>query len=218
MSLRDDLVHAIAAARDRAAASGALAIPAEAALPIIGMERPANPDHGDWASNAAMQLAPAARMAPMRIAQAIVDHLERPAAIASVEVAPPGFLNLRLDPGWVAGQVGPILEAGSAYGRTTAASPRRINVEFVSANPTGPLHVGNARTACTESILFTHRGLSGPAVLQISSYWQPGEAVQVNLFPDALPDFELTGEITEIGRAYTQQGGDILYTVRIRVN
>ena len=147
MSLRDDLVHAIATARDRAIAAGALSIPGEAALPGIGMERPANPDHGDWASNVAMQLAPAARMAPMRIAQAIVDHLERPAAITSVELAPPGFLNLRLDPAWVAGQVGPILDAGAGYGRRTLATPRRVNVEFVSANPTGPLHVGNASGA-----------------------------------------------------------------------
>jgi arginyl-tRNA synthetase len=153
MSLRDDLVHAIATARDRAIASGALAVPPETALPVIGMERPANPDHGDWASNVAMQLAPAARTAPMRIAQAIVDHLERPASIASVEVAQPGFLNLRMDAAWVAAQVGPILEAGAGYGRTTAEAPRRINVEFVSANPTGPLHVGNARGAFVGDVL-----------------------------------------------------------------
>ncbi|MGZ8563004.1 MAG: arginine--tRNA ligase, partial [Candidatus Limnocylindria bacterium] len=96
MSLRDDLGHAIAAARDRAIASGAFTIPVDTTLPAIGIERPANPDHGDWASNVAMQLAPVARLAPMRVAQAIVDHLQRPAAIASAEVAPPGFLNLRL--------------------------------------------------------------------------------------------------------------------------
>jgi arginyl-tRNA synthetase len=153
MSLRDDLVHAIATARDRAIASGAIAVPADVTLPSIGMERPANPDHGDWASNVAMQLAPTARTAPMRIAQTIVDHLERPASIASVEVAPPGFLNLRLDPAWVAAQVGAILEAGAGYGHTTAESPRRINVEFVSANPTGPLHVGNARGAFVGDVL-----------------------------------------------------------------
>jgi len=153
MSLRDDLVHAIAEARDRAIAAGTLAIPADTALPAIGMERPANPDHGDWASNAAMQLAPAARMAPMRIAQALVDRLDRPASIGSIEIAPPGFLNLRLDPAWVTAQVGPILEAGATYGRSTAGTPRRINVEFVSANPTGPLHVGNARGAFVGDVL-----------------------------------------------------------------
>ena len=153
MSLREDLVHAIAAARDLAIAAGAFTLPAETPPPAIGMERPANVDHGDWASNAAMQLAPAARMAPMRIAQAIADHLEPHPAIASVEVAPPGFLNLRLESGWVAAQVGPILEAGASYGRATAEAPRRINVEFVSANPTGPLHVGNARGAFVGDVL-----------------------------------------------------------------
>src|SRR5688572_13459406 len=98
MSLRADLSRALASARDRAIAAGDLAVPAGSALPEIGLERPANPDHGDWASNIAMQLAPVARAAPMRIAESIVAHLERPPSVASVAVAAPGFLNLRLDP------------------------------------------------------------------------------------------------------------------------
>ncbi|HVM25631.1 MAG TPA: arginine--tRNA ligase [Candidatus Limnocylindrales bacterium] len=153
MSLRTDLTRALAAARDRAAAAGAFNLPADAPLPPIGLERPANPDHGDWASNAAMQLAPVARTAPMRIAEAVVDHLERPPSIADVTIAAPGFLNFRLDPAWVAAQVGPILDAGPTYGRSSATEPRRINVEFVSANPTGPLHVGNARGAFVGDVL-----------------------------------------------------------------
>jgi arginyl-tRNA synthetase len=153
MSLRAELVHAIASARDRAIASGALTIGDGQALPAIGIERPANPDHGDWASNAAMQLAPVVRSAPMRIAEVLVAHFEAPPSVASVEIAAPGFLNFRLDPAWVAAQVGPILDAGSAYGRATNPDPRRINVEFVSANPTGPLHVGNARGAFVGDVL-----------------------------------------------------------------
>ncbi len=153
MSLRTDLTRAIAAARDRAAAAGDLAIPIGAPQPAIGIERPANPDHGDWASNAAMQLAPVARAAPMRIADAIVRHFEPPAAVGSVEVAPPGFLNFRLDAAWVAAQVGPILDAGADYGRGGTDAPKRIDVEFVSANPTGPLHVGNARGAFVGDVL-----------------------------------------------------------------
>jgi arginyl-tRNA synthetase len=180
MSLREDLVHAIAAARDRAIASGTLAVPPDAALPAIGLERPANPDHGDWASNVAMQLAPAARMAPMRIAQAIVEHLERPDSIASVEVAPPGFLNLRLDPAWVAAQVGPVLDAGAEYGRRTAESPRRINVEFVSANPTGPLHVGNARGAFVGDVLSRVLAAAGHEVAR-EYYFNDFGAQVVNL-------------------------------------
>jgi arginyl-tRNA synthetase len=153
MSLRADLTRAIADARDRAIGAGALTIPAGAELPAIGLERPAKPEHGDWASNAAMQLAPVARSAPMRIAETIVTHLERPPSIAGIDIAAPGFLNLRLDPGWVAAQVGPIREAGSAYGRASVTDSRHINVEFVSANPTGPLHVGNARGAFVGDVL-----------------------------------------------------------------
>ncbi|HEX7173089.1 MAG TPA: arginine--tRNA ligase [Candidatus Limnocylindria bacterium] len=153
MTVRAALTRAIAEARDRAISSGALSIRAGAQLPAIGLERPSHPEHGDWASNAAMQLAPIARLAPLRIAEALVAHLERPPSIASIEIAAPGFLNIRLDPQWVAAQVGPILDAGAGYGRATAADPRRINVEFVSANPTGPLHVGNARGAFVGDVL-----------------------------------------------------------------
>ncbi len=153
MSLRSEITAAIADARDRATAAGDLAIPADAEVPEIGLERPANPDHGDLASNAAMQLAPVARAAPMRIAERLVEHFRAPPSIAEVAVAAPGFLNLRLDPGWIASQVGPIREAGPAYGRTTLAEPPSINVEFVSANPTGPLTVGNARGAFVGDVL-----------------------------------------------------------------
>src|SRR5688572_25393774 len=142
MSVRTEITRAIADARDRAAASGALAIDNGAPTPAVGLERPANPDHGDWASNAAMQLAPVARAAPLQIAEALLEHFEPPPSVAEVSVAPPGFLNFRLDPAWIAAQVGPILDAGESYGHGTASEPKRINVEFVSANPTGPLTVG----------------------------------------------------------------------------
>jgi arginyl-tRNA synthetase len=153
MSLRTEITRAIADARDRAVASGALAVREDAALPPIGLERPANPEHGDWASNAAMQLAPVARAAPIRIAETLLEHFEPPASIAEVSVAAPGFLNFRLDRQWVAGQVGPIRDAGEAYGHGTVSDPKRINVEFVSANPTGPLTVGNARGAFVGDVL-----------------------------------------------------------------
>jgi len=153
MSLRSDLVHAIASARDRARVGGALDIPDDADLPEIGLERPANPEHGDWASNVAMQLAPLARMAPMRIAQAIIDNFQAPPIVAEISVAAPGFLNIRLDPSAVASRIAAILEAGPAFGREAQPDATRINVEFVSANPTGPLHVGNARGAFVGDVL-----------------------------------------------------------------
>ena len=153
MTLRSQVTRAIADARDRAIESGALAIPDDASLPAIGLERPANPDHGDWASNAAMQLAPVARSSPLRIAETLLEHFEPPPSIAEASVAPPGFLNFRLDPAWVAAQIGPILEAGPSFGHTTAQEPHNVNIEFVSANPTGPLHVGNARGAFVGDVL-----------------------------------------------------------------
>ena len=153
MSLRSEISRALADARDRAVTSGALAIADDAPLPAIGLERPANPEHGDWASNVAMQLAPVARSAPLRIAETLLEHFEPPASVAKVAVAAPGFLNFHLDPSWVAAQVGPIRDAGETYGRGAAGEPMRINVEFLSANPTGPLHVGNARGAFVGDVL-----------------------------------------------------------------
>jgi arginyl-tRNA synthetase len=164
MTVRADLARAIAAARDHAVADGQLSLPDGAALPAIGIERPAKPEHGDWASNAAMQLAPVARNAPMRIAEALLASFEAPPSIAEASVAPPGFLNFRLDPGWVGAQVGPIRDAGAAYGRHALEEPRRINVEFVSANPTGPLHVGNARGAFVGDVLSRVLAAAGHTV------------------------------------------------------
>jgi len=153
MSLRAALIGAIADARDRAIAAGAVTPAVDGALPEIGVEQPANPEHGDWASNAAMQLAPVLRAPPMRIAEAIRDHFDPPAAVAEVAVAAPGFLNFRLDPRWLGAQVAAIRAAGPTYGHGSVAAARRINVEFVSANPTGPLHVGNARGAFVGDVL-----------------------------------------------------------------
>src|SRR5918998_4298374 len=112
MSVRGDLIRAIAEARDVAIQAEEIAVPPEIQLPTIGMERPGNPEHGDWASNVAMQLAPVARAAPLRIAETIAAHLGRPPSVADVSVAPPGYLNLRLDPAWVASQVETVRDAG----------------------------------------------------------------------------------------------------------
>src|SRR5919109_1721079 len=163
MSIRSELERAIDDARRRALTS--IAPDADhSSMPAVRVEHPANPQHGDFASNAAMQLAPIARTAPMRIAEAIRNELVLAAGVATVEVAPPGFVNLRLEPAWVAGQLGEILEAGEAYGRVRAADPRAINVEFVSANPTGPLHVGNARGAFVGDVLSRVLEAAGHAV------------------------------------------------------
>jgi len=146
----------------RAIASGALPAAAAGAgsaeLQPVEIERPAKPEHGDLATSLAMKLARPYRMAPLRIAEAIAAELAAEAGtagspIASVEVAPPGFLNMRLADGALEELVAGVLANPGAWGRARAARPRRVNVEFVSANPTGPLHIGNARGAFVGDLL-----------------------------------------------------------------
>jgi len=124
----------------------------------VTIERPADPSFGDFASNIAMKLAKPYKRAPMEIARAIAAHVVTTAAdpaspIAAVDVAPPGFLNLRLADGHLAAVAVRILREPSTWGHVVAAHPEHVNVEFVSANPTGPLHIGNARGAFTGDLL-----------------------------------------------------------------
>jgi len=145
VTIRDALRSAVEAARDRAVAAGELVLPEGAALPEPSVERPALAEHGDYATNAAMQLAPLARSSPLAIAETLVRHLEPPTGVGAATVERPGFINWRLDPEWVAAQVATVLSAGAEWGRSDGLAGERINVEFISANPTGPLHIGNGR-------------------------------------------------------------------------
>jgi len=141
---------------DAVAAGRLPALDDAGAAPAVEIERPANPAFGDFATNLAMKLARPLRRAPMEIAEALVASLrEGPAKslIASAEVARPGFLNLRVTDDAIADVVAGTLAAPDAWGRIPAVNPRRVNVEFVSANPTGPLTVGNARGAFVGDLL-----------------------------------------------------------------
>ena len=113
----------------------------------VTVEPPRDPAHGDMATNAAMVLAKPAGMKPREIAEMLAARLGEDARIVSAEVAGPGFLNLRLAPGVWAEVLGAALQASGNYGRAPAGQGVRINVEFVSANPTGPMHVGHMRGA-----------------------------------------------------------------------
>src|SRR4029453_3884999 len=117
------------------------------ALPEPALERPRLPEHGDWATNVGFVLAKAAKAPPRAVAEAMVAHLELPDWVAGVEVAGPGFVNVRLDQSWFAGLVPQVVAAGAAFGTIALGHGEGVNVEFISANPTGPLHVGNARLA-----------------------------------------------------------------------
>ncbi len=122
--------------------------------PEVHLERPRDPDHGDLASNVAMTLAGQLRRAPRQIAQEIADALDLQAAgVTAVEVAGPGFLNFRLASGAVASVLDDIVEADERWGRTDGGEGRPVMVEFVSANPTGPLHLGHGRQAALADAL-----------------------------------------------------------------
>jgi arginyl-tRNA synthetase len=133
--------------RDALAALPAELRPADAAAAAPTIERARDTTHGDFATNAAMQLAKAARRKPREVAQAIVDALPKSALVAKVEIAGPGFINFFLAPSAYHQELLRVTDQGSAYGRSQLGAGRRVLVEFVSANPTGPLHVGHGRHA-----------------------------------------------------------------------
>ena len=111
------------------------------------LERPRNPEHGDYASTLAMQVAKRAGVNPRELAGALAERLGRHPGIKSVEIAGPGFLNIRLDAAAAGSLAGTVVGQGSAYGRSTSLHGQKINLEFVSANPTGPIHLGHTRWA-----------------------------------------------------------------------
>jgi arginyl-tRNA synthetase len=159
-TLRGQLRRAIERAWAAAIASGSLPAIGQDVAPAATVERPSNPEHGDAATSLALKLARPYRRAPLDIARAIADELTREAAadpgstpVGSVDVAPPGFINVRYADAALAGAVGRILAEPDAWGRVPAAAPRKVNVEFVSANPTGPLTIGNARGAFVGDLL-----------------------------------------------------------------
>jgi arginyl-tRNA synthetase len=155
-SLREQVRQAIDAARQRVRAE--LPAPGEPLDVPSEVERPADPARGDFATTVALKLARPLRRPPLEIAKAIAAQIVTTASdpdspIASVEVAAPGFLNVRLSDRALAVAAVRILREPQTWGHVVAAHPEHVNVEFVSANPTGPLHIGNARGAFTGDLL-----------------------------------------------------------------
>lgn len=129
------------------------ALQAEGALPPdtnranVAVEPPRDPSHGDLAINAAMVLAKQAKTNPRALAEKIVGHLERDPDVENIQIAGPGFINLRLSGDVWRGELAAMADLGNAYGRSTMGEGTRVNVEYVSANPTGPMHMGHCRGA-----------------------------------------------------------------------
>lgn len=116
-------------------------------IPQPSLERPREEGHGDWACTIAMRLAKAAHMNPRAIAQAIVDHLPENNLVESFEIAGPGFINLTLTNASFQAVVSEARQQGSDFGKSELSEPCKVNLEYVSANPTGPMHVGHGRWA-----------------------------------------------------------------------
>ncbi|HWJ09715.1 MAG TPA: arginine--tRNA ligase [Nocardioides sp.] len=119
-----------------------VAVPAD-----VRVERPKNREHGDWSTNIALQLAKGAGMPPRQLATTLAERLGQVAGVKAVDVAGPGFLNITLDAASAGELARSIVEAGATYGHNEAARGQVINLEFISANPTGPLHLGHTRWA-----------------------------------------------------------------------
>ena len=133
----------VAQALEALRAAGTL--PADLPTPDYAIERPRERAHGDFSTNAAMLLARPARTSPRALAQALVEALPPSADVAKVEIAGPGFINFHLAPAAYEREVARVLDEGPAYGRNDSGQGVRVGVEYVSANPTGPLHVGHGR-------------------------------------------------------------------------
>lgn len=140
----EELSLAIRTALTEAVAAGdfTATVPAE-----VRVERPKNREHGDWSTNVALQLAKGAGMPPREVAAKLAERLERLPGVKAADVAGPGFLNITVDAASAGELARAIVEAGAAYGHNDAAAGEVINLEFISANPTGPLHLGHTRWA-----------------------------------------------------------------------
>ena len=144
--IRDMLANALAAAHE----SGQLPSAAPIDVPV---EHPQNSDHGDYASSLPLRLARSLRMNPLEIANRLVPLIPADDAVERVWVEGPGFINFALEPRWLASQVDTVLEEGASYGNVSLGKGESVQVEFVSINPTGPIHVGHARGGVLGDVL-----------------------------------------------------------------
>lgn len=155
------------------------------ALPaVVTVERPRNPEHGDYATNVALQVAKKVGVAPRDLAGWLVEALVSHAAIAGAEIAGPGFVNLRIAADAQGTIVANILKAGETYGNSDAQGTHTINLEFVSANPTGPIHIGGTRWAAVGDALGRLLARQGAKVTR--EYYFNDHGAQIDRFVRSL--------------------------------
>ena len=176
MNLFNDFQNVVAAAVAELVSAGSL--PAGLATGAIAVEPPRDPSHGDLATNAALILAKPAKMSPRAVAELLLPALQRHPAVIEAGIAGPGFINLRLADSFWQGQVRSILGAGIHYGDSAAGRSHRVNVEYVSANPTGPMHIGHCRGAVFGDALPQRRrqcadGFPGQILVAVEEWERP---------------------------------------------
>ena len=175
--IKDEIAGMIEAAAKSAQEAGEL--PA-VALPEIVVEHPQRAEHGDYATSLPLRLARPARANPLDLGRILMDRLPASEAVERVEVAPPGFVNFHLSQSWLAKQVEVILDAGPEFAHVPLGGGKRVQVEFVSANPTGPLHAGNGRWAALGSTLA--RVLQAAGYHVETEYYFNDAGTQVDVF------------------------------------
>jgi len=190
----EDLSAALRAAVARAVESGVFtaAVPDE-----VAVDRPKNRDHGDYASNVALRLAKQAGRPPRNVAEAVAAELRQTPGISRVEVAGPGFLNITLDTSSLGELARTIVDAGDGYGRTNSLGGVRINLEFISANPTGPLHLGHTRWAAFGDSLGRVLAAAGADVTR--EFYINDRGVQMDRFAASLMAAAHGREVPEDG-------------------
>ena len=156
-----------------------------ASLPAsVTVERPRNPEHGDYATNIALQVAKRAGVAPRDLAAWVAERLAAASGVARVDIAGPGFLNITLDAAAQGELARTVVTAGAAYGRNDALAGQRVNLEFVSANPTGPIHIGGVRWAAVGDALARLFEASGAEVAR--EYYFNDHGAQIDRFARSL--------------------------------
>lgn len=178
----EQLSAAIVQALQKLHTSGSVAL-AEVPTEVV-VERPKNRDHGDWASNVAMQLAAKAQMKPRDFAELLAPELLKAAGVEKVEIAGPGFLNIFVSDAAAGSLAKEIVDAGVSYGKSTELAGIKLNLEFVSANPTGPIHLGGTRWAAVGDSLARILEFVGAEVTR--EYYFNDHGAQIDRFARSL--------------------------------
>jgi arginyl-tRNA synthetase len=192
-----ELADQIRAAVDSAIRDGLLSLDAADVPAEIVVDRPKNPEHGDWATNVALQLSKKAGLNPREVAAILEPLLLAVEGVDSIEVAGPGFINVRLSAASQGVLARDIVTSGEAFGRGTTLAGRSINVEFISANPTGPLHLGHTRWAAVGDALARVLEAAGAKVAR--EFYVNDRGVQMDKFGASVEAAALGQPIPEDG-------------------